>query len=354
MSLLRIALSGGPSSGKTTFLALACIYFRMIGYNVYIAEEIASLMIKSGMSFRHIKTKEGIYKFQKNLLQRLLLQEDGLVEYVKENTSDQRNIIISDRGALDPKAYMEVDEWNRLLSELSTTESELYSRYDSVIFLDANVSHYTVDNNSARTETLSEAIVQSELTKAVWKDHPKIIVSKSQKHFINKYEYAIQKLNELCKVDNGCNILKQKYKYVVTSDIFSLFTPIWFTCYKTFVDNVDDKIYKTIRLIAIDDTFFVLMKEYHDGTYQECIITKQQYEYEMLNKIGNTLIVKNAFVTYDDITIGLEEIANCGYYFIRSAVELTDDQISKLKSTNVTGDPHYSSFGIATMSRYPI
>ena len=345
---LRIALSGGPSSGKTTFLALTCIYFKMLGYNVYISEEIASLMINSGMSFRHIKTKESVYTFQKNLLERMLLQEDGILSYIKMNTLNEKNVIISDRGALDVKAYMEIDEWNKLLEELKLTEEKLFLRYDCVIFLDANTEYYTTENNKARSETLEEAIVLSAKTKSVWDKHSKFIVSKSRKNFLEKYEYAIQKLNEIFSIDNSCNILLQKNKYLISNE--SRFEHgEWLNVNKSFIINNDPTKYANIRVISIADAFYILMKELIDGSYQECIITKEQYEHELINKIGDTLIIQNSFINLNNKIIGLEKVVNKNLLFLRSVEKLTDEDISLLGDIkDISTNSKFRSYNIAT------
>ncbi len=345
---LKIALSGGPSSGKTTFLALTCIYFKMLGYNVYISEEVASLMINSGMSFRHIKTKESVYAFQKNLLERMLMQENGILTYIKMNTPNEKNVIISDRGALDVKAYMDADEWDKLIGELDLTEEILLSRYDCVIFLDANTEYYTRENNKARTETLEESVVLSEKTKSVWSKHPRFIVSKSCKDFLDKYQFAIGKLNDIFHIDNSCNILLQKNKYLIASDD-SFDHGEWLNIQKSFVVNNDPSKYANIRLISIAGTFFILMKEMIDGSYQECIITKEQYEHELTNKIGDTLIIQNSFVNFGGKTIGLEKILNKDLLFVRSVDKLTEEEMTLIGVIkDISHDSKFSSYGIAS------
>ena len=73
----------------------------------------------------------------------------------------EKVLIVSDRGALDKKAYITDTEFNAVLGALGTNEIELCDGYDAAFHLVTTakgaVEFYTTENNAARTETPEQA-----------------------------------------------------------------------------------------------------------------------------------------------------------------------------------------------------
>ena len=110
-------------------------------------------------------------------------------------TSEQKTIIVCDRGALDNKAYMTDEEFNALLKEVNTSEVELRDNYGAVFHLvtaaKGAVEFYTTANNSARTETPEQAIDMDDKTIAAWTGHPHLRIIDNSTDFDEKIRRLI-------------------------------------------------------------------------------------------------------------------------------------------------------------------
>jgi CYTH domain-containing protein len=90
--------------------------------------------------------------------------------------SNDRVLMVCDRGALDNKAYMSGCDFATLLEALNTNEVELRDSYDAVFHLvtaaKGAAEFYTTVNNQARTETVKEAVELDDKLIAAWTGHP--------------------------------------------------------------------------------------------------------------------------------------------------------------------------------------
>ena len=90
--------------------------------------------------------------------------------------SDDKVLIVCDRGALDNKAYMSEEEFASALAVLQASEIELRDNYDAVFHLvsvaNGAEEFYTTANNQARTESVAEAVFLDNKLIAAWTGHP--------------------------------------------------------------------------------------------------------------------------------------------------------------------------------------
>ncbi|CAG9529696.1 unnamed protein product [Cercopithifilaria johnstoni] len=175
----KIVLTGGPCSGKTTGQERLRTFFEEIGWKVYTVPETASILLGGGVKFEEL-SKRQIYDFQKDLLLTLLRIETVFFNQAAASNAE-RILIICDRGAMDPAAYIDKKSWNQILNETNLDQFSLREdRYDQVIHLitaaDGAEEYYTLANNGVRTETVQEAIEQDRLTRDVWLGHPRVDV----------------------------------------------------------------------------------------------------------------------------------------------------------------------------------
>lgn len=91
-------------------------------------------------------------------------------------STGEKAIIICDRGAIDPAAFISKTMWQAILDENNTTEQKLYSRYDAVVHLMTvaigAVEFYTLANNAARSETPEQAAAVDKRLREVWLGPP--------------------------------------------------------------------------------------------------------------------------------------------------------------------------------------
>lgn len=181
----KIAITGGPSGGKTTLIETLQ---RDFGHQVASVPEAATILYKGGFprrkgSTRQIHIQRAIYFIQYEL--------ESIFEEERPN-----KLIICDRGSMDGLAYWPDSAENFFKSINSNPEKE-YSRYDFVLHLDTAPEDSYDTENPIRTETYSEAIdVNTKILKA-WEGHPQRIIIRHQTDFFGKMSLCIQIIRAL-------------------------------------------------------------------------------------------------------------------------------------------------------------
>ena len=170
----KIVLTGGTSGGKTTFMEIARQRLEALGYTVYTINETATEQRMNGimedddfdaLAFQRFVTAETIWK-----------------ERFYEHVAAERNpskpvVVLSDRGVLDGKAFLDDDAmFELLLAEHGVTSASVLDAYDGVIHLvtaaDGAAEHYGDDGNPVRTEDADGALGVDRRCKEVWSGHP--------------------------------------------------------------------------------------------------------------------------------------------------------------------------------------
>lgn len=201
----KIVLTGGPCAGKTTVLANIEQYLKELGYKVFIVSETATELINSGLSPID-KNGVGIVKFQEYVL-KYQLKKEQLYEEIAANFPHDKIVIICDRGILDGKAFISNDEFNEILKQVSEelniklNSSDIINRYDLVMHLTTaargNSKYYTLENNSARSETVDEAISLDKKTVEAWSVHNNLQIIDSYEDFDEKIKGIINVINNM-------------------------------------------------------------------------------------------------------------------------------------------------------------
>lgn len=191
----KIALTGGPCAGKTTAIQQIEKEFTEKGYQVLIVPEAATILINSGIRpFGNFALDT--VEFQKQVITLQLTLEQLAEETAKQ--SKNPTIILCDRGILDDKAYVTKKEWQDLLKDFSAKEFDLMNRYDLVIHLRTAAlgkeEFYTLDNNSARTETAEEAREKDKKTLEGWLGHEKLKIIGNENSFEDKINQVVKEI----------------------------------------------------------------------------------------------------------------------------------------------------------------
>jgi AAA domain len=144
---------------------------------VYRVTETATVLLGGGVVFSRLTEKQA-KEFQGNLLRTILTLEETYLALAREDARlGHQAIVLSDRGAMDPSAYMPRAEWLELLEELELTESLLReSRYDHVVHLitaaDGAEPYFGSHTNKVRSENLALARQLDRLVAQAWDAHP--------------------------------------------------------------------------------------------------------------------------------------------------------------------------------------
>lgn len=172
MSVKRVVLTGGPCAGKTSVLSELRDRVRE-NVQLLVVPEAATLMITAGNV--HVPTlvqdSRAYLEFQKSvmLLQRGLSESVSLL--VREDDFDEC-LIVHDRGEFDALAYMNGSEFESVFDSVfpGLSASVVADYYDLVVHLRTPVElgYYTIENNTARTESAVEALECDKRTEQAW------------------------------------------------------------------------------------------------------------------------------------------------------------------------------------------
>jgi len=174
----KIAITGGPSGGKTTLIEAIKKEF---GQKVKIVPEAASILYKGG--FPRIKSYDGYFHAQKAIY---ATQKE--LEELRCKTNPEA-LIVCDRGSLDSLAYWPDNEEHFYRTIHSNRQQEL-ARYDWIIHLDTATEPDYDSSNPIRTEDFHEALLLNEKIKKSWEGHPQRIIITAENDFFTKMRKA--------------------------------------------------------------------------------------------------------------------------------------------------------------------
>ncbi len=176
---IKIAITGGPSGGKTTLIEALKKEF---GPVVKVVPEAASILYKGG--FPRVKSYDGFFHAQKAIY---FIQKE--VEALRCKIYPAA-LIVCDRGSLDALAYWP-DSEAHFFDTMQTTRTQENARYDWVIHLDTATEPDYDSSNEIRIENFQEALSLNEKIKKGWEGHPQRIVITPDNDFFAKMRKAI-------------------------------------------------------------------------------------------------------------------------------------------------------------------
>lgn len=183
----RIVLTGGPGGGKTT---AADLFRREIGERVVIVPEAATLLFAGGFPraeslLARRAAQCAIYHVQRHL------------EDVQSALYPER-ILLCDRGTIDGAAYWPEDPEAYFAAVGSSMEAELL-RYDAVLFFEtAAAGGISIEGgNQTRIESLEQALELDRRLRALWANHPHLVVVPHNASFIRKILFGLASLESI-------------------------------------------------------------------------------------------------------------------------------------------------------------
>lgn len=191
----NFVITGGPCSGKTTALATIEQELTNRGYYVLIVPETATELIPNGI--RPYGNSLDILQFQYIVFDKQLYKENLYRKIAKLIPSD-KIVIIHDRGIMDNKSYISNGDFKNLLNDFSMNEVEARDRYDAVFHLvtaaNGAEDFYTLENNTARTETPEEARKLDSRGIANWTGHNHFYIIDNSTDFDSKIKRLMHKI----------------------------------------------------------------------------------------------------------------------------------------------------------------
>eukprot|EP00729_Bicosta_minor_P008819 gene8819-10922_t len=176
--LFKVVLTGGPCGGKSSSLAHITKAMASKGVAVYSVPEIPTILITGGCAYPGLEGGDQLFHFETAILQ-AQLQLESSFEMVAKSTG-KPSILLMDRALMDVAAYLPEAQWKDIVGRNGWTEEQFTGRYDLVLHLvtaaDGAEEFYTTANNSARTETVAEAVVLDKKVRSCWDAHSNRVV----------------------------------------------------------------------------------------------------------------------------------------------------------------------------------
>lgn len=201
MKAIKIAITGGPSGGKTTLIEALK---KELGPRCAIVSEAASILYRGGFprykdTVGLVHAQRAIYFTQKEL--------ESLISY-----ENQVPLLVCDRGSLDAIAYWPLTN-SDFFSSMNTDEETELARYDWIIHLDTASADFYDTTNPIRTESFQEAQALNEKVKIAWSKHPHRIIISQNRDFISKMMTALSVIKA---------ILSSHDKQIVNTEISNI------------------------------------------------------------------------------------------------------------------------------------
>lgn len=191
----KILLTGGTCAGKTDSLPFIKEYFSKQGYDVYIVNEIATMLILGGIT----APKVGESNFQE-LLIKMQLETEKIYERAIELSINNKNLIIYDRGPIDAMMYLDRTELEKILNKFNTTYDRVLNNYDGIIHMETVAKGlpelYTFNNKARRDEGNDTINIDNKILEA-YKTHPKRFIINSCEDLKDKIKKLIEKMEEI-------------------------------------------------------------------------------------------------------------------------------------------------------------
>ncbi len=198
--ITKIVVTGGPCAGKTTAMSWIQNSFTRRGYVVLFIPETATELISGGVAPWTCGTN-----FDYQVCQCALQKEKERIFQRAARTMPQEKIlIVCDRGMFDNKAYMTDTEFETILGRMGLTVEGERAEYGAVFHLMTAAKgaeeYYTTANNSARYETVEQAVELDDTIIRCWKDHPHFRVIDNSTDFEEKMVRLITEISDFLGV----------------------------------------------------------------------------------------------------------------------------------------------------------
>lgn len=205
-NVIKIVVTGGPCSGKSTAIENVAKHYKKKGYSVFVVNETARELIDNGAS------RDDMLQFEKAVYSAQIKAEDQLMSFINSNCYDEDDtiIILYDRGLVDTLSYLDDTQKQQMNIDII----DAWCRYDAVMFLETANCYV---NDDARIESESEAHAISDALLSCWMGHPHLRYIKSCDSFDDKIKSLRKEVKALVK-----NIELEK-KYLIEYPILNQF-----------------------------------------------------------------------------------------------------------------------------------
>ena len=194
--ITKVLFTGGSGAGKTSTIELVREYFENEGYDVFIVNEIPTMLLNNGFNSKRC----GRMNFLE-LIAKIELYLSNLLVEQAQNSNNEKKMILFDKCPIDNIAFIEKEELTGMLKKLNTSFDEIINSFDLIIHLETIAKYYpelyTNDNNKNRTLDKDLAIARNNRLLEVYKQNPKCIVIEGCKDIKEKQEKVIKAIESI-------------------------------------------------------------------------------------------------------------------------------------------------------------
>jgi len=362
----RIVLTGGPCAGKTTALSRIEQDLCEKGYKVFIVGESATELIRGGI-FPN-ESSVGMLEFQK-LIMFYQYQKEDIYDRAVMKSKDENIVIIYDRGLLDNKSYINDEEFEIVLNDLSSylgkkvSEIDLASRYDMIIHLVTSAGRrgYSLESNQARYESEDEALLLDKRTMNAWIVHNNLQI-------VDNTDDFDEKMNKVISLIHGClgeeSLIRREKKFIVqayiSKELVEKFNGLESIIEQYYIENDMDESEIRLRKINYDfgcNYYYVVQNALENGI-KKVLVEKKISEQEF-NRLVNSNVIsminkKRISFTYEKQFCKLDLFSD-GLMVLE--VILNDEKMEVLIPDcfkvirEVTDDKDYKNINLGIISR---
>ena len=136
--------------GKTSTIEFAKGYFENKGYDVFIVNEIPTILLNNGFNSKRC----GRMNFLE-LIAKIELYLGNLLLEQAQNSNNEKKMILFDKCPIDNIAFIEKEELTDMLKKLNTSFDEIINSFDLIMHFETFAKSfpelYTKDYNKNRT-----------------------------------------------------------------------------------------------------------------------------------------------------------------------------------------------------------
>jgi len=374
----KVVLTGGPCGGKTTGQAKLATFFENLGWKVFRVPETATVLMSGGISFGEL-SEEQIMDFQEHLVETMMAIEETYFSMAEK--CQQNCLIIADRGTMDASAFIDKENWEKILNKLNLEEIEISdNRYNHIVHMQSAAigaeKFYTVEDHAARFEGLELARERDKRALEAWRDHPYVDIIDNRSDFDCKVNRMIDLVVRRIGLDVGdqLNANARKVKFLVSEMPPDAAFPVKFTDFQVVhhyllssKKGVQTRLRKRVKSGRATFTFTVRKPEIQGQVVEvKNPISHRDYANLLTHRDDNHLPIfktRRCFL-YENQQYSLDIYRDpchprCrGLILLQTFTTMDDDEVCDTlppflgHCKNVTGDPAFSMYNLSIRSEW--
>lgn len=190
MYIIKIVITGAPSSGKSTTMSrLAAV----LGRQAVLVPESARVLLSGGFPAPAHADMQQIKAFQK-----AILQTQASLEVIQSLQNPQASTMIFDRGALDGAGFWPLGTQD-FLREFKLDIEKEFAHYQFVLFFELPPEPAFGGMNQSRFHDYYQSLESEKKLKQVWSRHPNFMEIKAKPIFEDKIQNAISLIQKIMR-----------------------------------------------------------------------------------------------------------------------------------------------------------